>query len=340
MKSYSGYVHLPESVVSDIGSFDINTYFIYFEARYNASTAPLTIYLAGGPGESSIYAALDSENGPCYVNVNGTDTTNNAWSFNEYANVLYIDQPVQTGFSYTELVNGTLDLLTLSITPAELNATSLPKVNTVFGYGTYPIQGPSQTVNNTVQAARALWHFGEHWLSSFPGYSTQSNKISIWGNSYGGYWVPETAVRYSKQLTHLSSKHPLKCRNLTIDSIGITNGCVDIESAVTGYPDFAYSNTYGVQYGTEEVYEGALNNITGPGGCLDLINLCRTSAEIGDLNSTGSNATVNEICMEAFYFCELNVIMSFPNLNLVSTTSPQILSYHTYSFHTPHWKNT
>ena len=37
-----------------------------------------------------------------------------------------------------------------------------------------------QTANLTVQAAKALWHFGEHWLSSFPSYDTQSKHISIW----------------------------------------------------------------------------------------------------------------------------------------------------------------
>lgn len=132
-------------------------------------------------------------------------------------------------------------------------------------------------------------------------------------------------MQYSKQLKNLSSEHPLACKNLTIDSIGITNGCVDIESAMARYPDFAYNNTYGVRYGSEELYEEAMNNITKPDGCLDLVELCRISGEIGDPDFTGSNATVNEICIEAFYFCELNVIMSFPELNEVSTPGPVIL---------------
>ena len=82
VKTYSGYVNLPASVLTDVGGYDIHSYFVYFEARNNASTAPLAIYLAGGPGESSLYAALDGESGPCYVNLNGTDVINNPWYVN------------------------------------------------------------------------------------------------------------------------------------------------------------------------------------------------------------------------------------------------------------------
>lgn len=319
VKSYSGFVHIPGSILADIGGYNISTYFIYFEARVNASTAPLAIYLAGGPGESSTYAALSSESGPCYVNINGTDTINNPWSFNEYANVLYIDQPAQTGFSYSDLIDATFDVLSGSIT--SIDQADLPAVNASFGYGVYPDQNPDKTANNTVSAAKALWYFGEHWLSSFPKYKTESNKISVWGNSYGGYWVPETAVQYSKGLQNLSTNHSLSSKNLSVDAIGITNGCIDIASAITGYPDFAYNNTYGVRFGSEALYEEALHNITKPEGCHDLVDLCRASAEIGDPTYTGGNATVNEICMEAFYYCELNVIGSFPELDEVSGRS-------------------
>lgn len=232
---------------------------------------------------------------------------------------------MQTGFSYDELTEATFDLLSGTITPIDQPGT--PVVNASFGYGIYPSQNPNTTANNTVQAAKALWHFAEHWLSSFPGYTTQSNEISIWGNSFGGYWVPETAVQISKGFQNLSSEHALASKNLTIDAIGITNGCVDIESAMTGYPDFAYNNTYGVRFGSEALYEEALQNFTKPEGCRDLINLCRAAGEVGDPEYNGNNVTVNEICMEAFYFCELNVIGSFPELNEVSLLSPDALYF-------------
>jgi cathepsin A (carboxypeptidase C) len=44
--------------------------------------------------------ALFAENGPCAVNVDGTDTVTNPYSWNNNASIMYIDQPAGTGFSY------------------------------------------------------------------------------------------------------------------------------------------------------------------------------------------------------------------------------------------------
>lgn len=38
-------------------------------------------------------------------------TESNPWAWNEHVNMLYVDQPVGTGFSYDALINGTKDLL-------------------------------------------------------------------------------------------------------------------------------------------------------------------------------------------------------------------------------------
>jgi carboxypeptidase C (cathepsin A) len=133
VKSYSGYVHLPGDVLADTGGFDIHTYFMYFEARNNPSTAPLAIYLAGGPGEASSYSALASESGPCYVNPNGTDTVINPWSFNNHVNMLYVDQPSQTGFSYDVLTNGTLNVEDQLIIPDDDSSSGdKPAANATF----------------------------------------------------------------------------------------------------------------------------------------------------------------------------------------------------------------
>jgi hypothetical protein len=96
------------------------------------------------------------------------------------ANILYIDQPVMAGFSYSSLINGTFDLLDQGLITPLSEQSPPPQVNTTFGYGTFPSQKFQLTANTTVQAGKALWHFSENWLSSFPGYRTASNKISIW----------------------------------------------------------------------------------------------------------------------------------------------------------------
>ena len=64
------------------------------------------MYLAGGPGESSVYGAT-SDGGPCHVLDDSNSTESNLWSWNENVNMLYVDQPVTAGFSYAALVNST-----------------------------------------------------------------------------------------------------------------------------------------------------------------------------------------------------------------------------------------
>lgn len=90
VKSYSGYIET---------SNNQSMFFWFFEARNNAKTAPLGLWLNGGPGCSSIIGAMQ-ENGPCRINSDATASSSNPYSWNQHANMLYIDQPISTGFSY------------------------------------------------------------------------------------------------------------------------------------------------------------------------------------------------------------------------------------------------
>lgn len=71
----------------------------FFEARHNPDDAPLLLWLNGGPGCSSSTGLL-FELGPCAVSDNGANVTYNDYSWNQHANVIFLDQPVDVGFSY------------------------------------------------------------------------------------------------------------------------------------------------------------------------------------------------------------------------------------------------
>ncbi|PFH53266.1 hypothetical protein AMATHDRAFT_1338 [Amanita thiersii Skay4041] len=79
-------------------------WFWYFAARNNPSTAPLALWFNGGPGSSSMIGLLQ-EHGPCRITNDSSSVTLNPHSWNNEANILYIDQPVGVGFSH-----GTLDV--------------------------------------------------------------------------------------------------------------------------------------------------------------------------------------------------------------------------------------
>jgi carboxypeptidase C (cathepsin A) len=209
VKAYSGYVHMPVSYLQDIEGpdpYNISMFFWYFEARHRPETAPTAIYLAGGPGESSVFGAA-SDGGPCYIGDDANSTIHNPYSWNNRVNMLYIDQPVGSGFSYDKLVKSTYNLIFTgdeggsgsAIQSIESWGDHLPAENTTFLYGTLPSQNVLHTANTTDVAAVTLWHFQQAWFSSFPEWKTCDKSVSYWGNSYGGMWCPASAAYTMRQ---------------------------------------------------------------------------------------------------------------------------------------------
>ena len=142
--------------------FNISTFYWFFESRRDPANAPLSIYLAGGAGESSL-DGVAGEGGPCNINADSNSTTINPWSFNNEVNMLYIDQPVQTGYSYDTLVNGTLDLILNIIAPTDFSSSF--EVNETTLWGTFPSQNTSSITHGSERGASALWHFMQVWIT-------------------------------------------------------------------------------------------------------------------------------------------------------------------------------
>ncbi|CAH0700355.1 unnamed protein product [Spodoptera exigua] len=105
-KSYSGFLTVNET-------YNSNIFFWYFPVLNKpVNESPWIIWLQGGPGASSLTGLFD-EIGPFTV-VNSTLKRNpHTWLHNH--SLLFIDNPVGTGYSFTEHVDGfTTDMATYS----------------------------------------------------------------------------------------------------------------------------------------------------------------------------------------------------------------------------------
>ncbi|KAL4890087.1 Alpha/Beta hydrolase protein [Aspergillus ambiguus] len=312
VKSYSGYVHLPPGTLKDVSldqDYPINTFFWFFEARNDPRNAPLSIWMNGGPGSSSMIGLLQ-ENGPCRVNPDSNSTEINPWSWNNYVNMLYIDQPNQVGFSYDVPTNGTYNQVTGNYDVSGFPLGVPPKQTNILNVGTFPSLNKSSTVNSTENAARALWHFAQTWFSEFPEYKPHDDRVSIWTESYGGRYGPSFTAYFQEQNEKISKgtmSTGADAHYINLDTLGIINGCVDLLVQSPKYPEIAYNNTYGIQTINKTVYENAMKAWSKPGGCKDQILECRRLAAEGDPQMFGNNATVNRACSKADQYCSNQV---------------------------------
>lgn len=95
--NYPGY----EQIGSDAKN---QMFYWWFPSRRSREKDPLVLWLTGGPGCSS-ELALFVENGPFTVNPKDLTLKTNPYSWNSFANLLYVDNPLGTGFSTVDSDN-------------------------------------------------------------------------------------------------------------------------------------------------------------------------------------------------------------------------------------------
>lgn len=91
VKQYSGYL--------DDNDNDKHLFYWFFESRNDPKNDPVILWLNGGPGCSSL-TGLFMELGPSMMNKNAKPI-HNPYSWNNNASVIFLDQPINTGFSYS-----------------------------------------------------------------------------------------------------------------------------------------------------------------------------------------------------------------------------------------------
>lgn len=168
---WNEYLHmnagiLPADQITDVNQDNLGLFFWDFHMIGNAShisERPLVIWLNGGPGCSSMDGAL-MEVGPLRVNEKAEVEWSKGWF--EKVDLLFIDQPVGTGFS----------------------------PNAKAGYD-----------ENLEQSSQHLINFLENYFNKFPDFEIKYSKIIVAGESYAGQYIPYFA-RALKDHSRFSSK--------------------------------------------------------------------------------------------------------------------------------------
>ena len=139
--SYSGFLTVDKK-------FNSNMFFWYFKAAVDSENAPVVLWLQGGPGASSLFG-LFTENGPFEITKsNKVKARKYSWHLNH--NLIYIDNPVGTGFSFVDKDEG--------------------------------------YARNEVDVGKNLYEGLQQFFTLFP--ALQKNKFFVTGESYAGKYVP------------------------------------------------------------------------------------------------------------------------------------------------------
>jgi len=104
-KQYRGYIEVNEQRHH-------NLFYWMMESKRSPYYDPIILWMQGGPGKSGAQA-LFFENGPFHLVSLGYNITwevLNDFSWNNVANVIYVDQPIGTGFSYSDFEQDYFDL--------------------------------------------------------------------------------------------------------------------------------------------------------------------------------------------------------------------------------------
>ncbi|KIP09855.1 hypothetical protein PHLGIDRAFT_34220 [Phlebiopsis gigantea 11061_1 CR5-6] len=93
---YTGYL--------DVDDGAKHMFFYFFESRRDPANDDVMMWINGGPGCSSATGLL-MELGPCSIDMNSVSSNGTVWnphSWNNEANIFFLDQPVGVGYSYAD----------------------------------------------------------------------------------------------------------------------------------------------------------------------------------------------------------------------------------------------
>ncbi|KAF7589545.1 hypothetical protein BBP40_004168 [Aspergillus hancockii] len=253
VNSYSGYIDIKP---------DVHVFFWFFESRRDPKHDPVTLWLNGGPGSDSLIGLFE-ELGPCTVAENMT-TVLRDHSWTDVSNLLFISQPVGTGFSYGTTEVGLLDPTYLTVGPTQ-NRTEEGRWSVIN----------ATAIDNSRLAAESAWKLLQGFYSALPSLDAdvESADFHLWTESFGGHWGPSFSTYFYEQNKKLSEKES-KGRKLNFKSLGIVNGIIDEPTQTKYLLEFTKKNTYGVQLINDTIYDHGDFSLNMPGGCQEQLDYC------------------------------------------------------------------
>ncbi|KAI0676674.1 serine carboxypeptidase [Trametes maxima] len=223
---------------------DESIWFWFFEARNDADTAPLTVWLNGGPGSSSMLG-LCQENGPCRITNDSQSVIQNPNSWNEISNMLHIDQPVGVGFSHGSI----------TVTSSDEAAQDMWRF----------------LQSALCQASGARFCHLDRVYTRLAIVTDYSYRFP----SYGGHYGPTFANYFLEQNAQITNGS-VSGLPINMKFLGIGNGLTDALTQYPGYMSYASSNPY-YPLVSQSTVDSANVIWSAPGGCRDLITACYES---------------------------------------------------------------
>ncbi|XP_064471485.1 venom serine carboxypeptidase-like isoform X3 [Ornithodoros turicata] len=97
VEAYSGYITVDKT-------YNSNFFFLYTKTKNGNGNTPIILWLQGGPGKSSLFGQF-LENGPVGINGSGHFYAREQ-NLQAQFDVLYLDQPIGSGYSFTMNTTG------------------------------------------------------------------------------------------------------------------------------------------------------------------------------------------------------------------------------------------
>ncbi|XP_019051620.1 PREDICTED: serine carboxypeptidase-like 42 isoform X1 [Nelumbo nucifera] len=232
-RQFAGYIDVDEKAGRSL-------FYYFVEAEGEPEKKPLTLWLNGGPGCSSVGGGAFTELGPFFPRGDGRGLRRNTKSWNKASNLLFVESPAGVGWSYS---------------------------NTTSDY-----------TCGDASSARDMHMFLMKWFQKYPEY--KSRDLFLTGESYAGHYIPQLAnvlldynehstdfkfnikgVAIGNPLLKLDRDIPATyeffwSHGMISDEIGLTimNEC--------NFDDYVFSNSHNVSQSCNQAIAGA-NQVVG-----------------------------------------------------------------------------